>query len=255
MLADVNKLDASPRGVTPTGESFGDPAWAPVADADVLALGRINADGDRDLCFGELTRDGLTPDCITDPELTVGGAFHWSPNGKTIYGYGITNPASEDGVVRWRSERAFSTDASDWTGGKFVNEDARDAALSPDGKTLAVVAHTAEDKPYELYFTKPGNIELTNAKSTIGRRRRGQRDVHRGRRLAYQPVRGQPEAATAAQGQRRQPGVPPVRARGLAGRCCAPPAGASSSAARAGVGHVVRRWAARRRRSSSCSRT
>ncbi|HET8758340.1 MAG TPA: PASTA domain-containing protein [Solirubrobacteraceae bacterium] len=168
VLATIDKLDRSPRELTPSDQDFGDPAWAPTADDDVLALGRINSDGDRDLCVGRITRDGLTPDCITDPELSVGGAFHWSTDGKTIFGYGVQG-STADGVVRWRSDRPFSTNAGDWTGGSFVNEDARDAALSPDGKTLAVVAHTAEDRPYELYLTKPGNIELTNAKSTTVR--------------------------------------------------------------------------------------
>jgi hypothetical protein len=133
----------------------------------VLAFARVNTDGDRDLCLGRLTRDGVTPDCIADPELSVGSAFHWSQDGKTIFGAGVGDAA--DGVVRWRSDQPFSTSQGDWTGGKIVNEDARDAALSPDGKTLAVAAHAAEDRPYELFFTKPGNIELTNAKSTTVR--------------------------------------------------------------------------------------
>ena len=109
----------------------------------------------------------MTPNCITDPDVSVGSVFHWSQDGKTIFGAGIAD--TTDGVVRWRSDRPFSTDPGDWRGGKIVNEDARDAALSPDGKTLAVAAHTADDKPYELYFTKPNNIELTNAKSTTVR--------------------------------------------------------------------------------------
>jgi beta-lactam-binding protein with PASTA domain len=167
VLARIDKLDSSPKKLTPDGQEFADPAWAPTADEDVLAFAQVNADNDRDLCFGKLTRDGVTPACITDPEVSVGSMFHWSQDGKTIYGAGITDSA--DGVVRWKSDRAFSTEPGDWRGGKIVNEDARDAALSPDGKTLAVAAHTAEDRPYELYFTKPGNIELTNAKSTTVR--------------------------------------------------------------------------------------
>jgi beta-lactam-binding protein with PASTA domain len=167
VLANIDKLDSSPRKLTPDGEQFADPAWAPTADEDVLAFARVNADNDRDLCFGRITRDGVTPACIEDPEISVGGIFHWSQDGKTIFAAGAGDTA--DGVVRWRSDRAFSTEPGDWRGGKIVNEDARDAALSPDGKTLAVAAHTAEDRPYELYFTKPDNIELTNAKSTTVR--------------------------------------------------------------------------------------
>jgi beta-lactam-binding protein with PASTA domain len=167
VLANIDKLDSSPRRLTPDGEQYADPAWAPTADEDVLAFGRVNADGDRDLCFGQITRDGVTPDCIIDPDVSVGSMFHWSQDGKTIFAAGVSDTA--DGVVRWRSDRAFSTEPGDWRGGKIVNEDARDAALSPDGKTLAVAAHTAEDRPYELYFTKPNNVELTNAKSTTVR--------------------------------------------------------------------------------------
>jgi hypothetical protein len=133
----------------------------------VLAFAQINADGDRDLCFGRVTRDGVTPACITDPDVSVGSAFHWSPDGRTLFGAGVA--ADADGVVRWRSDKAFSPDPGDWRGGDIVNEDARDAVLSPDGKTLAVAAHTAEDRPYELYLTKPRNLALTNAKSTTVR--------------------------------------------------------------------------------------
>jgi len=164
VLANVAKLDSSPRELTGGDEEFADPAWAPSPDDDVLAFARVNTDGDRDLCFGRITRDGVTPDCIADPEVSVGVAFHWSQDGKTIFGAGVG--ADADGEVRWRSDRPFSTDPGDWRGGEIVNEDARDAALSPDGKTLAVAAHTAEDRPYELYLTKPGNIDLNNAKST-----------------------------------------------------------------------------------------
>ena len=37
--------------------------------------------------------------------------------------------------------------------------------LSPDGKTLAVVALKGRGQ-FELYLTKPGNFDVTNAKST-----------------------------------------------------------------------------------------
>ena len=32
VVANVNKLDSSPRQLTPDGEEFADPAWAPTAD-------------------------------------------------------------------------------------------------------------------------------------------------------------------------------------------------------------------------------
>jgi hypothetical protein len=68
-------------------------------------------------------------------------------------------------LVRWKSGSAFSTDPADWSKGEVVNDSAREAALSPDGKQLAVIARRGSG-PYELYLTKPGNVALDNAKST-----------------------------------------------------------------------------------------
>jgi beta-lactam-binding protein with PASTA domain len=164
MLASIAKLDQSPTQLTGDDKEFADLSWAPTTDRDVLAMGSVT-DTDRDLCFGRITRDGVSPECIPDPDMSVGGAFHWAPDGKSIFAFGVANDQSGFGVVRWKSDQAFSTDPNDWGEGKVVNDSAREAALSPDGKRLAVVARVGNG-PFELYLTKPGNVALTNAKST-----------------------------------------------------------------------------------------
>jgi beta-lactam-binding protein with PASTA domain len=162
-LASIAKLDQSPTELTGEGKEFADLSWAPTTDADILAMDSVT-DTDRDLCFLKVSR-GMSPECIPEPDMSVGGAFHWAPDGKSIYAFGVANDQSGFGVVRWKSDRAFSVNPNDWGQGKVVNDGAREAAISPDGKRLAVVARTGNG-PFELYLTKPGNVGLNNAKST-----------------------------------------------------------------------------------------
>ncbi len=156
--------DRTPVALRPAGESYADPSFAPLAMGRFLAVSRVNPTGDRDLCLGVAEGD-FKPDCIADASFSTGFA-HWSPDGKTIL-----VPATSDkgpGIVRYTSKTALSTTASDWGKGEFVTEQSPgkgviDAAISPNGKRLAVIAKL--DTPVaQLYLTTPDDLGLKQAK-------------------------------------------------------------------------------------------
>jgi beta-lactam-binding protein with PASTA domain len=168
--ADMADRDRAPRQLRPASEQYGDPSFAPSAThASVLAVSRINAGDDRDLCVGRVKLDGFAPQCIADPRFSVAFA-HWSPNGKTILVPAV-RPDHSFGIVRYRSKRAFSAQKGDWGNGTFVTplspgKGVFDVAVSPDGKQLAAIANIATPTP-ELYLTTPDDLELRKAKPLI----------------------------------------------------------------------------------------
>jgi hypothetical protein len=170
-LANLEKPDAPAVPLTADGDQFADLAWAPTADVNVLAFGRVEDDGDRDLCLGRISGGGMDTSCMDEPKVAVGSAIHWAPNGKSILAGGVEPATGKFGVVRWTSKKAFSADRGDWGKGRFVTdtskpgEGAREAALSPDGKRLALVSNVGGG-PFELVLAKPGDFPQTNAKPT-----------------------------------------------------------------------------------------
>jgi beta-lactam-binding protein with PASTA domain len=170
-LGDLEKPDAPAVPLTGDGEEFADLAWAPTADVNVVAMGRVNGN-DRDLCLGQITGDGMTPRCIAEPEYSIGGAIHWAPNGKSILAGATSNKTlGEFGVMRWTSKKPFSPDPADWGKGKIVtdiskpNEGVKEAALSPDGKRLALLSNLGGG-PFQLVLAKPRDFAMTNANPT-----------------------------------------------------------------------------------------
>jgi beta-lactam-binding protein with PASTA domain len=171
-LADLGKPDATPVALTSDLDEFSDPSWAPTADLNVLAMARVKGN-DRDLCLGQITKDGMTPKCIPDPKITIGRAIHWAPNGKSILAFGVLNNnlSNTFGMVRWRTKKPFSPDPDDWTAGKFVtdtsspNNGVIDAAVSPDGKTLALVSNI-KSPFFRLYLGKASDFQMAKAKPT-----------------------------------------------------------------------------------------
>jgi hypothetical protein len=173
LSADMLNRDRAPRQLRPASEQYGDPSFAPTRARSVLAVSRIKPGGgpnaDRDLCFGRVKLDGLTPQCITDDRFSTGFA-HWSADGKTI----LVPAGRRDGsfgIVRYKSKRAFSASKADWGKGKFVtplspDKAVIDAAISPDGKRLAAVANLATPAP-QLYITTPDDLELRKTKPLI----------------------------------------------------------------------------------------
>jgi beta-lactam-binding protein with PASTA domain len=173
-LSNLQKPNAPAVALTADTDEFADLAWAPTADVNVLAMGRVKGD-DRDLCLGRITGDGMQPSCITEPKITIGGAIHWGPNGKSILAGGVDNEkAGVFGVVQWKSKKPFSADAADWGKGRFVSDvskpgaGVKEAALSPDGRRLALIARTV-NSPFRLVLAKPGDFLLTKAKPTAVR--------------------------------------------------------------------------------------
>jgi hypothetical protein len=73
--------------------------------------------------------------------------------------------------MRWRSTQPFSADPGKWSTGEFVTpvsdpgQGVIDAALSPDGKHLAVAA-TFGSGGFRLYLAKPGDFSLSRARAT-----------------------------------------------------------------------------------------
>jgi Tol biopolymer transport system component len=171
-VANLDKPDAPAIALTSDLEEYSDPSWAPTADVNVLAMARIKGN-DRDLCFGQITKDGMTPKCIVDPKVSVGRAIHWAADGKSILAFGVLNNGAGNtfGIVRWRSKKPFSPDPADWGKGRFVtdvstpNHGVIDAAVSPDGKHLALVSNLGQSF-FRLYLAKPTDFPMSKATAT-----------------------------------------------------------------------------------------
>ena len=171
-LKNMEKPDATALPLTGEGEEFSDPAWAPTADVNVIAMARKDGN-DTNLCLGQLTGDGLTPRCIPEPKFQVGRSIHWAPDGKSIIAFGVRQ-LGEFGMFRWTSKTPFSTDPKDWGKGKLEtdtsksNEGVLDAAWSPDGTRLALVSNQGGG-PFQLYLGKKDDFLLASAKPTTVR--------------------------------------------------------------------------------------
>jgi beta-lactam-binding protein with PASTA domain len=170
-LRDLEKPNAPAVTLTAQGDEFADLDWAPTADVNVLAMDRVKGE-DRDLCLGQITGDGMTPQCLPEPDTSVGGAIHWAPDGKSILAGGVSNGTpGKIGVVRWKTKKPFSADPNDWSKGRFITdvttpgEGAKEAAISPDGKRMAVIVKTGNN-PFRLVLAKPSDPLLTNATPT-----------------------------------------------------------------------------------------
>jgi beta-lactam-binding protein with PASTA domain len=172
-LANLEKPDEKPIALSGKDQDFLDLSWAPTTDVNVLAMAGAKGD-DRDLCFGRITADGMGTGCIEEPDFAVTSAIRWRPNGKLITATAVRSPG-RFGIVRWRSDKPFSADPNDWGKGRFItdtntpNKGVIDAALSPDGKRLALVANTRSSNFFRLYMTKPGDFTLEEARATTVR--------------------------------------------------------------------------------------
>ena len=177
-LRDLSKPDEPPVGLTDPGEKFGDPAWAPTVDANVIAMFKDkSAKGDRsdqDLCFLQVAKEQQAPQCISEPNFNVVKTIRWAPDGKSIFALGTTLGAAPGtptkfGMVQWKSKKPFSFEAKDWAKGKFRTDTTNpekgviDFAISPDGKQMVAVANF-DAEAFQLYLGKPKDFLLTDAK-------------------------------------------------------------------------------------------
>jgi beta-lactam-binding protein with PASTA domain len=155
---------------------FKDLSWAPTGDTNVLAMLRAPKDpNSKDLstlCFGQITAKGMeAPSCLDAPKgIELDRTINWAPNGKSllIFGFEVDQnftPTGSFGMVRYRSKKPFSPDKADWSGGKFITDHSQsgkgvlDAAISPDGKHMAVVAAFGNAQPpqFKVSIVKPND--------------------------------------------------------------------------------------------------
>ena len=173
-LRDLLDKDATPQPLTKNGELFRDLAWAPTVDVNTLAMIESNAarqipDVRSALCFGAINRDGMVTRCMEPSENVLGRKINWSPDGTTLLVFGGKPDGSEIGMIEYVSERPFSADPADWESKGFVTDTTKqgqgvlDAAISPDGKQLAVVV-LDDDGTTNLFMTKPDDLLLQNPK-------------------------------------------------------------------------------------------
>ena len=165
MSADLIQRERVPTPLRPASELYADPSFAPLRARSVLAVSRVNADGDRDLCFGNVGIDTFHPRCIADDSFDIGFA-HWSPGGRQLLAFAVSTTKGF-GIVEYRSKKAFSANPDNWGKGRFVTKRAAgkgvfDMAVSPDGKRLAAVANIDTPVP-QLYLTKPDDLGLQKA--------------------------------------------------------------------------------------------
>lgn len=169
---DLFAANMKQRGRAPVqltdGKTFRDPSYAPSRTRSTLAAAVVVAGReDSDLCVGSVTLDEYRAQCIAEPDFDVAFA-HWAPGGRTMLVAATSDKGS--GIVRYRSKVPFSPRKADWGKGTFVTERSKagaaiDAAYSPDGKRLAIIASFDTGDP-RLYVTKPDDLRLEKAKPT-----------------------------------------------------------------------------------------
>jgi beta-lactam-binding protein with PASTA domain len=167
-LSNREKPDEPPQALTKEGETFSDLAWAPTADTNVLAMAK-KADSKSDLCLGKIDVDGMTTRCKDEPEINIERKINWAPDGKSILAWGFKD-ATTFGMVEWKTKRPFSSDPDDYSKGEIVTDTTKpglgvlDAAISPDGKRMAVAQLGANGRA-ELFMAKRGDFLLADAKA------------------------------------------------------------------------------------------
>src|SRR5262249_44203871 len=176
-LKDITKKDAPSIPLPHGNDVYADLAWAPTPEVNLLAMSQTigNPDDDNsDLCLAVITKHPIDVKCFDEPDFSVKRAIHWSPDGRQILAFATKNPPGSAivGIVRWKlkaDKPAFWPDPADWSRGHFVtdistpNKGAIDAALSPDGKQLAIISNEGSSF-FRLWLAKPGDFLLTQAK-------------------------------------------------------------------------------------------
>ncbi|MET0768367.1 MAG: PASTA domain-containing protein, partial [Solirubrobacteraceae bacterium] len=173
-LRDVTKKDATPFEITPEDETFTDLSWAPTTATNTIAMvkrgdGASLADLETSLCFGRLTSRRMDTSCKPVSDNVIGRKLNWSPDGKTLLAFASSRDGTEIGMLGYTSKVPFSANPDDWKAEGFVTDVSKpgqgviDAAISPDGKTLAA-AVLGKDGRSELVFAKPDDLLLTDPK-------------------------------------------------------------------------------------------
>ena len=175
-LKDMRKPDATAIALlTKQGDEFSDPARAPTADVNLLAMARVTSEGS-DLCIGQISGDGMVPRCIQqaevqrralDPSLVAGRQADHRLRREREGPVRVRHVplALEEGVLA-RPERLGHGQARH--GHVEGQRGVLDAAWSPDGSRLALVSNRGGG-PFQLYLGKKDDFLLTAAKPTTVR--------------------------------------------------------------------------------------
>ena len=178
-LKDITKKDAPSIPLPHGNDVYENLAWAPTPEVNLLAMTQAIGnpdDNNSDLCLGVITKDPIDVKCFDEPDFAVKRALHWAPDGRQILGFATKNPQGSGifGIVRWKvkaNKPAFSPNPDDWSRGHFVtdisspNKGVIDAAISPDGKQLALVSNLGSSF-FRLSLAKPGDFLMTQSKQT-----------------------------------------------------------------------------------------
>ncbi len=174
-MKDITKKDAKAITLSAEGDEFDNLAWAPTADVNLLAMVKKDGD-DTNLCLGQITKDPMKINCFAEPGFALARTVRWAPDGRSILAFGIKGGFSTGtfGIVRWKvkaKKPSFSPDPADWSKGHFVtpiktvNKGVIDAAISPDGKRLALVSNQGSSF-FRVWLAEEGDFALTSAKPT-----------------------------------------------------------------------------------------
>ena len=164
--------------LTQPGEFFQDLSWAPTGNANVLAMLRSpDPNALNELCFGQVTGQGMTPHCLAGPKgVLMQRSINWAPDGKSVLVFGFKVDQNfvltgTFGMLRFTTKKPFSADQKDWKAPKRFatdvsqqNKGVLDEALSPNGKQMAVVSNFNPQGQFRLSLAKPNDPLLQSAK-------------------------------------------------------------------------------------------
>jgi beta-lactam-binding protein with PASTA domain len=138
--------------------------FAPAPADGVVALVRRSAGGG-DLCFARLGEGQLRPRCTADPQWDLGRQISWRAGGRELLVFGVRRgKPGTFGILRYRSERAFSTNPADWHGQLVTDTSVSghgviSAAFAPSGSSVALVSNLGSSR-FQLRVT--GAADLSN---------------------------------------------------------------------------------------------
>jgi dipeptidyl aminopeptidase/acylaminoacyl peptidase len=166
-LSNRARPGSTPTPLTQKGETYSDLAWAPTTEANVLAMAQ-KTDTESDLCFGAISGEGMETRCKPEPGITIERKINWAPDGRSIFAWGFKAGTTEFGMVRWNAKVPFSPNPDDWSKGRIVTDTSKpgegvlDAAISPDGKQMAVAVLGPKGRA-ELFLAKRNDFLLADA--------------------------------------------------------------------------------------------
>ena len=153
------------------GDDLDEPAVAEGRRGPVLAFVSHDPElGDR-VCFSRLSgSDASRPSCRRLAGWRI-GELTWMPNGRTLLAAARPLDGADwrFGLLRLRTDRAFSTRARDWRGGRSLTTPTQPrrgvaaVAVDPSGERLAVVTSHATSR-FQIAITAPDDLALEHAR-------------------------------------------------------------------------------------------